>query len=200
MLIFERSWLPVQNGDHPVSLRVPSALRKTSKRRCAPEASGISAICPYLGGTMGESKARQRPGPWERARPRVHQHAPPRAGALPGTLGCLIGELSTPVRQTAFPATSLPARQRPGLGERARPRVHQHAPPRAELKKYGRRPVAFSTCRARGAPDGTRGRARSQGPFHSSSVSFPRQRHTKCHRNSFQVPMQSRRRSGAPHA
>ena len=67
---------------------------------------------------MGESKARQRPGPWERARPRVHQHAPPRAelkkmrpqaggifdmsgagrtrrhpraGALPGTLGFLIG-------------------------------------------------------------------------------------------------------------
>ena len=27
------------------------------------------------------------------------------------------------------------ARQRHGLGERARPRVHQHAPPRAELKK-----------------------------------------------------------------
>ena len=112
---------------------------KMQGRRCAPEASGISAICPYLGGTMGESKARQRPGPWERARPRVHQRAPPRAelkkmrpqaggifdmsgarrtrrhpraGALPGTFGFLIGELSTPVRQTAFPSPPLPARQR----------------------------------------------------------------------------------------
>jgi len=31
--------------------------------------------------------------------------------------------------------TSPIARQRHGLGERARPRGHQHAPPRAELKK-----------------------------------------------------------------
>jgi hypothetical protein len=44
------------------------------------------------------------------------------------------------------------------------PRVHQHGPPRAELKKCGRRPVASSTSRARGAPDGARGRARSPGP------------------------------------
>ena len=92
------------------------------------------------------------------------------------------------------------ARQRSGPWERARPRVHQHAPPRAELKKM--RPQAggiFDMSGARRTRRHPRA-GRSQGPFHSSSVSFPRQRYTKRHRNSFQVPMQSRRRSGAPHA
>ena len=35
-------------------------------------------------------------------------------------------------------------------------------------KKCGRRPVESSTCRARGAPDGTRGRARSPGPLETA--------------------------------
>ena len=37
--------------------------------------------------------------------------------------------------------------------------------------------MEFSICRARGAPDGARGQARSPRPFNSSSVSFPRHRH-----------------------
>ena len=38
--------------------------------------------------------------------------------------------------------------------------------------------MEFSTCRARGAPDGARGQARSPRPFNSSSVSFSRHRHS----------------------
>ena len=47
-----------------------------------------------------------------------HGSAAPRAGHLPPVI-------PTPPK----------ARQRHGPGERARPRVHQHAPPRADLKK-----------------------------------------------------------------
>ena len=66
------------------------------------------------------------------------------------------------------------ARQRHGLGERARPRVHQHAPPRAELKNM--RPQAGGIFDMSGARRPRR-QARSPGPFNSSSVSFPRHRH-----------------------
>ena len=38
--------------------------------------------------------------------------------------------------------------------------------------------MEFSICRARGAPDGARGQARSPRPFNSSSVSFSRHRHS----------------------
>jgi len=72
----------------------------------------------------------------------------------------------------------LPARQRLGPGDRARPRVHQHAPPRAELKKM--RPQAggfFDKSGARRTRRHPR-RARSPRSFDSSSVSFSRQRYT----------------------
>jgi hypothetical protein len=66
--------------------------------------------------------------------------------------------------------TSPMARQRPGLGERARPRVHQHAPPRAELKKL--RPQAggcFDKSGARRTRQRPR-RARSPGPCTKSAA------------------------------
>ena len=120
-----------------------------SQRLCVTPRNGAPLLkfrasqrsAPTLGGTMGESKARQRHGPWERTRPRVHQHAPPRA----------------------------------------------------ELKKM--RPQAGGIFDMSGARRTRRHprQACSPGPFDASSVSFPRQRHKR----SFH-PLAQRRGIAAP--
>jgi hypothetical protein len=68
------------------------------------------------------------------------------------------------------------ARQRLGPGDRARPGRTASRPRGADGNICGRRPVDFSTSRARGAPDSGRGRPRSPGPCGSLSMRFPRHR------------------------
>lgn len=48
---------------------------------------------------------------------------------------------------------------------------------KSQVQAPCRRPVVVSTSRARGEPDGTRERVRSQRPFYSASMSFPRPYH-----------------------
>ena len=66
-------------------------------------------------------------------------------------------------------------------------------------KKCGRRPVESSTCRARGAPDGTRGLARSPGPGATAPLVRSRNASVFCHetgrRNSPAKPLPIRENS-----
>jgi len=77
--------------------------------------------------------------------------------------------------------------KRLGPGDRARPRVHQHAPPRADSKKMRPKAGLFSMAGGthalhRSGAGRTRQRPRrprSPGPCKSSSMRFPRHRHKR---------------------